>query len=95
MKILFIVLLLFGCIQVNSDFNIDICASYKNYTEIYGHPGDQGVPSKFYYPSARNNALWTYNKTTNILWIFGGNGYVPCNTLFSTLIFQLANREDL
>ena len=54
---------------------IEICSLYKNYSSVYGNYGEMNVPSPENYPGARYGILGTYNKKTNILWIFGGWGF--------------------
>lgn len=72
--ILLLILYQIFCI---SDFeNLEICASYHTYPNR-GNYGPKGEPSVDYSPSNRSFVAATYNKNTNILWIFGGYGIDP------------------
>lgn len=63
------------CLCYTNFTGIEICALYRNYTSNKGNYGQMGEPSTENYPGGRMGMLGTYNKKTNILWIFGGNGY--------------------
>ena len=72
----FILLLLLYNIFCYSNFTgIEICALYRNYSSTNGNYGQKGVPSPSNYPGARDSIQGTYSKTTNALWIFGGDGF--------------------
>lgn len=78
MKIVLYVVLLFTlfkiCVSYSNFTGIEICSSYINYPSEYGSYGEMGIPSPTNFPGGRIHSHSVYNKTTNILWIFGGHG---------------------
>lgn len=67
-------LLLWQTFCIKDFENLEICSAYKTFPNKEGNYGDKGVPSIENYPSARYGIQATYNKNTNILWVFGGMG---------------------
>lgn len=54
---------------------IEICSLYKQYPQLTGNYGQKGISSSTNHPGARRFSMNVYSKSTNTLWVFGGEGY--------------------